>query len=39
MAFIAGRDVIDAQLTVTVFPGAAGNRMWHHHREEHAKDP
>jgi hypothetical protein len=36
---IAGRDVVETLLTVTVFLGAARNRMWQHYREEHAKDP
>jgi hypothetical protein len=36
---IAGRDVVETLLTVTVFLGAARNRMWQHYREEHAKCP
>lgn len=36
---IAGRDVVKTLLTVTVFLGAARNRMWQHYREEHPQDP
>jgi hypothetical protein len=34
---VAGRDVVETLLTVTIFLGAARNRMWQHYGEDHAR--